>query len=633
MPNCFEFDFYLLLWFFFFLQQQNFCFVQNSLLHPLSPSGKLVHWGIEGLVSTNQLISAAVKAISDSNTTSSTFSIHETTTENHNDILRDSVQCERNDIIVRNELYRLLIPTSSDNDDDSSDDISSSNSRKEKSSKKIDQQRNEMKSIASLYPEWAEWIDQKQIIERMPFLLKRNNTDSIIKSTSKNIKETITDTENVTSNTTTTTTTVLGGLRLFHSCQVLHVPSYLHGLFVACQNLIQKCNNIHLQKSCHNKVDNNESLSSIEWIQCTISFDDVSLLFQRNVDNDIHNSNDNNHDSTKIMNEEREKHRPLHEYDVIVLAAGSGLFRYHGQQEGEVKEKETMRNNNEKDEDTMRMNHENGEDKICIQNDFINHTLTNPILNKDVLPIQLVNGQSLELNIVDPIASSLNLRQNDDDSFPALLSGKYITPYHSFKDNNNKDSKTTSLLIGATHEYSDVKEQNEETIECIIKKNTYHMIPNLWDNPQSYHIQRITSGIRVQSQRGKYGRRPIIGRLHYDMIQDNHRSHDNVDRVQGEERNHETMMMNLQQQRENSVTTTNKKRTTTIMTRPNVWLYTGLSSRGLLYHSLYADILTDAIIENSEDVIQLRDNDLLWWKKTNNKNGSKNIQNKTRKRS
>jgi hypothetical protein len=40
-----------------------------------------------------------------------------------------------------------------------------------------------------------------------------------------------------------------------------------------------------------------------------------------------------------------------------------------------------------------------------------------------------------------------------------------------------------------------------------------------------------------------------------------------------------------------------------------------LSSRGLLYHALYGDILTDALLAGSEAPMLSRGKELTWWKK------------------
>jgi len=162
-------------------------------------------------------------------------------------------------------------------------------------------------------------------------------------------------------------------------------------------------------------------------------------------------------------------------------------------------------------------------------------------LSKTVFPVQLVRGQSLELRA----AQSQN---------SALLCGKYVSP---LPDPN-------LALVGATHEFKEEKLTNDQVF-AELKERTVGFASLLWDSP-NVEVQRVTSGVRVQSERGKNGRMPIIGRLPSDI-------------------------------------------------HPNAWVFTGLSSRGLLYHALYGDILTDAILQNSEESMLKRCQDLLWWRK------------------
>jgi hypothetical protein len=64
-------------------------------------------------------------------------------------------------------------------------------------------------------------------------------------------------------------------------------------------------------------------------------------------------------------------------------------------------------------------------------------------------------------------------------------------------------------VIRATHEYSAIPlSANEVQVE--LKSRTYNMAKQLWD---AGTINGITSGVRVQSARGRHGRMPIVGRL------------------------------------------------------------------------------------------------------------------------
>jgi glycine/D-amino acid oxidase-like deaminating enzyme len=153
--------------------------------------------------------------------------------------------------------------------------------------------------------------------------------------------------------------------------------------------------------------------------------------------------------------------------------------------------------------------------------------------NFSKLPVTLVRGQSLVM---------------EAQCKEALLCGKYISP----------TPNQMHTLLGATHEFRE-NPLSSDALITELKARTQSFVPKLWENHQ---ILQITSGVRVQSDRGKYGRMPIIGKL------------------------------SNQQDR---------------------WLFTGLSSRGLLYHGLFADVLADAILSDSEEPILQRD--WLWWKK------------------
>lgn len=140
---------------------------------------------------------------------------------------------------------------------------------------------------------------------------------------------------------------------------------------------------------------------------------------------------------------------------------------------------------------------------------------------QDKMPIQLVRGQSIEMT----------LKSVDCNS--AMLCGKYISPLLE------KDR----ILIGATHEFKDVALSPVE-VESELRDRSEAFASYLWEDGV---VDRITSGVRVQSNRGQHGRVPILGRLDSPI-------HDNS------------------------------------------WIFTGLSSRGLLHHGLYGEILACQIL-------------------------------------
>jgi glycine/D-amino acid oxidase-like deaminating enzyme len=155
-------------------------------------------------------------------------------------------------------------------------------------------------------------------------------------------------------------------------------------------------------------------------------------------------------------------------------------------------------------------------------------------------PIQLVRGQSIEMIV------------NNDTSDQALLCGKYVLPMREAK----------KVLVGATHEFKELP-LSEEDVLAQLKDRSYLFASSLWDHGR---VERITSGVRVQSQRGAYGRLPIIGK-------------------------YENLL------------------------HPNTWIFTGLSSRGMLYHGMYGEYLSRMILGQC----QWSRNDTLdievdWWK-------------------
>jgi len=237
---------------------------------------------------------------------------------------------------------------------------------------------------------------------------------------------------------------VLGALRLSGNCKVLHMKSYLKGLWSYCQST---------------------GTGNKKWI--THDDDDSTSI-----------------DSSKW------KER-LAEFDCVVWCAGSGLF----------------------------------------QSSF---------MDQDDFPITLVRGQSIEMTM------------NDDAARNAVLCGKYVSPMLG----NDR------VLIGATHEYKEEPLKPSE-VEAELKERSYDFASEIWDNGT---VEKVTSGYRVQSNRGHLGRLPIVGKLN------NHYHHHNS------------------------------------------WIFTGLSGRGILYHGIYGDLLSNLILGKiNEDSDHLKNMD--WWRK------------------
>jgi glycine/D-amino acid oxidase-like deaminating enzyme len=154
-------------------------------------------------------------------------------------------------------------------------------------------------------------------------------------------------------------------------------------------------------------------------------------------------------------------------------------------------------------------------------------------------PVKLVRGQSLELHAPTQTNESVNLSH-------ARLCGKYISPL----------PLQSRILVGATHEFQ-TQPLSQEKVVAELKERTAPFFP--WNS--SLEVDRVTCGVRVQSARGRTGRRPIVGRL-----------------SQAE------------------------------------WIFTGLSSRGLLYHGIYGKLLADAILADDEQVLLDHCPDIFWWR-------------------
>lgn len=316
--------------------------VAGGLLHPLSPKGKLVYSGLEGLAATNRLIDAACKV-------------------------------GGRDCILESEIYRVAT-----NED----------------------QVSILKDTANSLPSIAEWRS-RQDLESYNFPKD-----------------------------------VLGALRLHSGCMVVHMPSYLGGLWEAIQTI---------------------GRGPKTWI-CLES---------------------------QPMDDSNDWHNLLSKFDTVVLSAGAGLFQ----------------------------------DSIVTQK----------------LPIQLVRGQSIEM-------------KHSRNSNHAVLGGKYVSPLP------DRDR----VLIGATHEFSDIPLDPEQVI-AELRQRTTSFASEIWENGT---IDKLTCGYRVQSNRGRNGRMPIVGKVEISF----HR---------------------------------------------NAWIYTGLSSRGLLYHGIFGEILASKILqtEYKDDGVNLN-----WWK-------------------
>jgi len=327
--------------------------VAGGLIHPFSPRGKLIHFGLSALDQSNHLIEMAAK---------------------------HQPKC-----IVRNNLYRVALN---------------------------DKNVKQLQYTSKNYPHLATWLSKEDM------------------------------------NTKFDTETSMGGIELSNGCKVIHVPTYLKGLWDECKI------------KAHNSID-----GSISW---------------------------------ELQDAPNKFNQQLEQYDVVILSAGAGIL-----------------------------------------NDQL-------ISKEDQLPVQLVRGQSIEMTS----------EEDSGVSKDAFLCGKYVTPLPT-----STKSSLQRYTIGATHEFKDVPLQKAEVIDEL-KSRTYQFTLKLWEKGK---VDKLTTGIRVQSNRGQFGRMPIIGRY-----ANNH---------------------------------------------SNTWIFTGLSSRGLIYHGIFGKMLASAILHDDEEKIRNEFAEFDWWKK------------------
>ncbi|KAL3777226.1 hypothetical protein HJC23_007126 [Cyclotella cryptica] len=176
-----------------------------------------------------------------------------------------------------------------------------------------------------------------------------------------------------------------------------------------------------------------------------------------------------------------------------------------------------------------------------------------------ILPIQLVRGQAIVMDL--PRENNAALTNE------ALLCGKYVSPLQSIQrknDNEQTEAEARQFVVGATHEFHSTKLDESQVIEEL-KNRSYPFVPHLWDRGV---VKSIIAGVRMQSNRGKFGRMPIIGRPET--------SHEN-DKI-------------------------------------NKWIFAGLSSRGLIYHGLFSRWLADAVLRNDEKILHQHFEEFDWWK-------------------
>ncbi|CAB9508041.1 oxidoreductase [Seminavis robusta] len=162
-----------------------------------------------------------------------------------------------------------------------------------------------------------------------------------------------------------------------------------------------------------------------------------------------------------------------------------------------------------------------------------------------------VDSKELPVQLVRGQSVEIRLKPATNNRQQALLSGKYVSPL--------PDSDL--ILVGATHEFDRDQPLTREQVKQELQERTEHFCPHIWDDSSAV-VERNTDGTRVQSQRGSRGRLPIVGQLQSS----------------------------------------------------NDWIFTGLSSRGLLYHGVYGKLLAHAILERSEACLEQQCSGFDWWR-------------------
>ena len=465
----------------------------------------------------------------------------------------------------------------------------------------------QLQQMANELPQYFEWLDAEQA---QSLLLHNDLPTTTTDSLSKNASATD-------SPSSSCSTGVLGALRMFNGCRVIHVPSYLKGLWLSCQRLAASASQPTIIRDNHDdKKNETHKAIKIEWKQLGSENVPTGTATIMAGDNDGGGDND-----VVVSNDE------LTDYDAVVLAAGASIFQdyFHNS---------------------------------CSNNKNKGTTSSTKTLE---FPIHLVRGQSIEFvsNNNNHQSSSLLSHKTDEmgnvyhrsheasQYLPrlshALLCGKYISPLPPMRIDKNKNNNQKCnghsetgcknghccdppllrhrVLVGATHEYEKEPFPLEEVVQNL-RMATEFMVPTLWQETTTtkkrqnngcvnnngnvysetknnrfgegskfeYQINRITSGYRVQTQRGRYGRLPLVGKLSTTMTT----TTTTTPLLSSHERWYHERNCCLE--------------------HDNVWIYTGLSSRGILYHALFANLLVEAIWTNNEAQLMNKHPELEWWK-------------------
>ena len=326
-----------------------------------------------------------------------------------------------------------------------------------------------------------------------------------------------------------------GGLVMTNGCGTMHVPTYLRGLFRACESRA------------------NEIGGCVEWRTVRMGPPTLTTTSTSTKDGD----------EQMIADDRRED--PTREIEeggtTTTSAASSATFG--------------PRHASWDDASAMNM-HLDGYDAVilCAGAGILSDRLLGD--NGRRLPVQLVRGQSIEMTLPPITTTATGADDRIDDGIPheALLCGKYVCPLPSnVRFDSSSSSSSRRFVVGATHEYKN-EPLNAEEVVHEMKSRTYDMARSLWDRGS---IDGLTSGVRLQAHRGRHGRMPIVGRCRNDD------DYDVAGRAYG-------------------------------VRHRNSWIFTGLSSRGLIYHGLFGSWLARAVLHDDEEELRDECADFDWWR-------------------
>jgi len=184
------------------------------------------------------------------------------------------------------------------------------------------------------------------------------------------------------------------------------------------------------------------------------------------------------------------------------------------------------------------------------------------------LPIELVKGRTL---LVDQQGREGEEGREEQLLGSALLCGEYVVPGVDMgregEEGREGGEERRVLRCGSTKEYIEdpwgpnpKKEEGGEGEDKMnaLREKAERIYPPLKGGPAAY---RITTGIRVATQRSNLGKLPILGRISLRGVEKG-----------GKEAGEEG----------------------------KTWLYTGLGGRGLIHHAFLGERLAEAIVKGEE---------------------------------